>query len=362
MDMRRALNKRTIIVIVVILAVLLVAGGILVWRAASDTPESIVDPNAKSDELQDITYDTASTYKDSGSYAKGTINVSGVALDGTSFESLEIADGVGEGEVYLDNVSVTEELLVRGGGENSVYLDIASDGTKKTLDETNPGCSIPTVRVEKQNTHLVLGSQNIGELIMYSTNHVEIYGHVDKITVLSAQPKDHEYTSGIFVAEGASVGEIALQEQTGVYGAEGTVGTVTAAVEGLDVTVYPLPGTEVVPEETDGTDAEETDDDANDRSSTSTRRPSQSQNQNTGGGTRTDQTRTDQTQTDQTQTDQTQTTPPITEETPPQENPVPGSDTDSDTDTDPDSEDDTWFEIGDPATNDQTNPQVGSSE
>ena len=49
MDMRRALNKRTIIVIVVILAVLLVAGGILVWRAASDTPESIVDPNAKSD-------------------------------------------------------------------------------------------------------------------------------------------------------------------------------------------------------------------------------------------------------------------------------------------------------------------------
>lgn len=38
MDMRRALNKRTIIVIVVILAVLLVAGGILVWRAASDTP------------------------------------------------------------------------------------------------------------------------------------------------------------------------------------------------------------------------------------------------------------------------------------------------------------------------------------
>ena len=106
----------------------------------------------------------------------------------------------------------------------------------------------------------------------------------------------------------------------------------------------------------DGTDAEETDDDANDRSSTSTRRPSQSQNQNTGGGTRTDQTRTDQTQTDQTQTDQTQTTPPITEETPPQENPVPGSDTDSD------SEDDTWFEIGDPATNDQTNPQVGSSE
>lgn len=356
MDMRRALNKRTIIVIVVILAVLLVAGGILVWRAASDTPESIVDPNAKSDELQDITYDTASTYKDSGSYAKGTINVSGVALDGTSFESLEIADGVGEGEVYLDNVSVTEELLVRGGGENSVYLDIASDGTKKTLDETNPGCSIPTVRVEKQNTHLVLGSQNIGELVVYSTNHVEIYGHVDKITVLPAQPKDHEYTSGIFVAEGASVGEIALQEQTGVYGAEGTVGTVTAAVEGLDVTVYPLPGTEVVPEETDGTDAEETDDDANDRSSTSTRRPSQSQNQNTGGGTRTDQTRTDQTQTDQTQTDQTQTTPPITEETPPQENPVPGSDTDSD------SEDDTWFEIGDPATNDQTNPQVGSSE
>ena len=354
MDMRRALNKRTIIVIVVILAVLLVAGGILVWRAASDTPESIVDPNAKSDELQDITYDTASTYKDSGSYAKGTINVSGVALDGTSFESLEIADGVGEGEVYLDNVSVTEELLVRGGGENSVYLDIASDGTKKTLDATNPGCSIPTVRVEKQNTHLVLGSQNIGELIMYSTNHVEIYGHVDKITVLSAQPKDHEYTSGIFVAEGASVGEIALQEQTGIYGAEGTVGTVTAATEGLDVTVYPLPAeTGVIPEETDETDAED-EGDTDDGSSTSTRRPSQSQS--TGGGT----TQTAPPSTNEGTTSIAPSEPPIneddTEGVPTQENPL------QDPNTDQDSEDNVRFEIDDPITNDPINPQVGSSE
>ena len=171
------------------------------WRAASNTPESIVDPNAKSDELQDITYDTASTYKDSGSYAKGTIAVSGVALDGTSFESLEIADGVGEGEVYLDNVSVTEGASGPWRRREFCLSGYRFRRNEKDIDETNPGCSIPTVRVEKQNTHLVLGSQNIGELIMYSTNHVEIYGHVDKITVLSAQPKDHEYTSGIFVAE-----------------------------------------------------------------------------------------------------------------------------------------------------------------
>ena len=109
------------------------------WRAASDTPESIVDPNAKSDELQDITYDTASTYKDSGSYAKGTIAVSGVALDGTSFESLEIADGVGAvSYTHLPGADVYQVLRKEDGGDWQV---LTSTVRRTVFTDTTAGKS-----------------------------------------------------------------------------------------------------------------------------------------------------------------------------------------------------------------------------
>ena len=289
MEMREAQNKRRIVMVVAGLLLLLVIGIILVWRAVSDKPTSIVNSDPDREKLEDITFDTVSTYKDSGNYGKGTITVSGVALDGTGFETLEIAESVGEGEVYLDNLTVSEDLLIRGGGENSVYLDIASDGTGKAIDEDNPGCNIAKVQVQKQNTHLVIGSPQIGELIVHGANHVEIYGHVDKITVVGSDPKDHEFTSGIFVAEGASVGEIELQEQTGIYAAEGTIGQVTASKEDIDTTVQPLPVVEDPNLDGEQDEEEEEDEDDDDSNSSQNRRPSRgnssSGNNSSGSGT-----------------------------------------------------------------------------
>src|SRR6056297_2243756 len=51
------------------------------------------------------------------------INVPGVTLKDLTVEGdLIIGDGVGEGELTLDNVEVTGRMIVRGGGENSILI------------------------------------------------------------------------------------------------------------------------------------------------------------------------------------------------------------------------------------------------
>ncbi len=70
---------------------------------------------------------TAGTYSE---VTEGSvlINTPGVTLkDLTVTENLIIGDGVGDGEVTLDNVTVEGEMIVRGGGVNSIYIKGDSD-------------------------------------------------------------------------------------------------------------------------------------------------------------------------------------------------------------------------------------------
>lgn len=56
------------------------------------------------------------------------INVPGVTLDGVTINgNLIIGDGVGDGDVTLNNVKVTGETVVRGGGINSILIKGNSD-------------------------------------------------------------------------------------------------------------------------------------------------------------------------------------------------------------------------------------------
>lgn len=56
------------------------------------------------------------------------INKAGVTLINSIIDGdLIIGDGVGDGEVILDNVKVTGRLVVRGGGENSIFIKENSD-------------------------------------------------------------------------------------------------------------------------------------------------------------------------------------------------------------------------------------------
>ncbi len=80
-------------------------------------------------------YTEAGTYTDD---VDGTavIKVTGVTLkDMTITGNLIIAEGVGDGDAYLDSVIVKGEAVVRGGGENSFHVEGKSNIAKITIQK-----------------------------------------------------------------------------------------------------------------------------------------------------------------------------------------------------------------------------------
>ncbi len=94
------------------------------------------------------------------------VNAAGVTLkDLTVSGDLVIGDGVGNGNISLDNVEITGRLVVRGGGENSILITGASDlGSiiiSKTASgavriKTEDGCSVEMVYVDDGSDDVIL--------------------------------------------------------------------------------------------------------------------------------------------------------------------------------------------------------------
>ncbi len=81
-----------------------------------------------------VTYDRAGVYggEDGTEVIDGSVTVSaaGVTLRNLTVNgNLLLAAAIGDGDVYLKNVSVGEEMTVRGGGADSVYLKDCTLGT-----------------------------------------------------------------------------------------------------------------------------------------------------------------------------------------------------------------------------------------
>ena len=80
-------------------------------------------------------------YTEPGTYSEdidgvAVIKVSGVTLRNmTVTGNLIIAEGVGQGDVYLDSVTVQGETVVRGGGEDSVHITGNSSITKIRIEK-----------------------------------------------------------------------------------------------------------------------------------------------------------------------------------------------------------------------------------
>lgn len=82
-------------------------------------------------------YTVAGTYTDN---VNGTvvIKVPDVILKGTVIsENLIIAEGVGEGDVTLDSVTVKGDTVIRGGGENSIHITGTSSLTSVILEKVD---------------------------------------------------------------------------------------------------------------------------------------------------------------------------------------------------------------------------------
>ncbi len=82
-------------------------------------------------------YTKAGTYNDN---VAGTvvIKVPDVKLKGANItENLIIAEGVGEGDVTLDSVTVKGKTVVRGGGENSIHITGTSNISNIKIEKVN---------------------------------------------------------------------------------------------------------------------------------------------------------------------------------------------------------------------------------
>ncbi len=197
------------------------------------------------------------------------VNVPGVILKNLTITGdLIIGDGVGNGEVTLDGVTVTGRTLVRGGGENSVKLlnnsnlqniiiarvdgvvrIYAEDGTEigeTTIDgsdnvtlEGNFGtitllandvtvtatnANIEAATIDGDNSQIIVGAtSNIGTVTMNSNDAtLEVMGAVT--TVLSTETAQN---STIIASENATIESITANSESSVQG-NGTVTNVTA--------------------------------------------------------------------------------------------------------------------------------------
>ena len=84
-------------------------------------------------------YSQAKTYSESVSKTV-IVNVPGVILkDMTITGDLIIAEGVGDGDVTLNNVKVTGNVLVRGGGANSIHITGGSNIANIIIQKTDDG-------------------------------------------------------------------------------------------------------------------------------------------------------------------------------------------------------------------------------
>lgn len=129
----------------------LIAGGYLHGR--TDGTLAPQDVLTRADFITMLDKLTAKLYQNPGTYTGNVsgnviINVADVILkDMTISGNLYIAEGVGEGDVTLENVKVDGNIIVEGGGEHSIeikkstlkniYIEKASGAVRIALDQTS---------------------------------------------------------------------------------------------------------------------------------------------------------------------------------------------------------------------------------
>lgn len=207
--------------------------------------------------------------KEAGTYASdisGTVmvNVPGVIFKNMKiYGDLIIGDGVGDGDVTLDNVTVTGRTLIRGGGVNSIRImgksdiqniviarvngqvrvyaedglelgEIVVDGSDDVVIEGNTG----TVTVVASNVTVNVTGARIASGIIEGDNSKIIVASNSTIQEAEINGKDAE----VIVMRGATVDSIAVNGTGASINGEGRIGEVKANAEGITVTT---PGTRV---------------------------------------------------------------------------------------------------------------------
>ena len=137
-------------------------------------------------------YSTAGTYPDDAVSGSVIISGAGVNLKNTTISGdLLIASTVGEGDVDLDNVTVTGKIIINGGGSNSVKLHnmhIKTVEIDKATGEsvrvaTDPTSSIDTVLVSTSGIVDQTVALKKGSIIVDNNSSVVLKGGFDNVQV-----------------------------------------------------------------------------------------------------------------------------------------------------------------------------------
>lgn len=179
-----------------------------------------------------------------------TINTEDVTLKNTAIKGdLYLAAGIGDGEVYLDNVTVEGRVIVNGGGENSIILinstineaivhRITGRVRIVTRGETKVAKVIIKTGVKLEEENKGKGFSDIDILVLNPQESIELVGGFKNISVLlnanikiskdteieRLETMDQAEGTTIHVSEGAILEEIVLNSATKLEG-EGTIKT-----------------------------------------------------------------------------------------------------------------------------------------
>ena len=159
--------------------------------------------------------DDGSAYEDATIEGKAIIRNAGVHVTGLTADTLMITEGVGDGDITLENCDIGE-LVVRGGGSESIHL-------------INSAVDNLVVRASLNDTHIDVDEDSAVESASIISGNASISGAgaVTKVTVIGSNAKINLPNTEIEIAEGVEGttvgGEAAVGGQTVVTGGNGKV-------------------------------------------------------------------------------------------------------------------------------------------
>lgn len=168
------------------------------------------------------------------------INAPDVMLRGCTIQGdLVIADGVGDGDVTLDNVKVSGRLVVRGGGVNSIHVinnsEISADvvvtkvdGNVRVYADATSGISVITVEDGKDN---VIIEGTVGIVSVASSNTPVV---LKNATVVSVEVTAADVNVTL---ESSKVNSVAVSADNATVELTGSTTVTSMAVEAVGVTV-----------------------------------------------------------------------------------------------------------------------------
>lgn len=166
--------------------------------------------------------DTTTNYDKAGTYGPKTgvevikndvvINTPDVVLQNLHIEgNLTIGEGVGEGDVTLNNITVDGETFIRGGGKNSIHINGGSYN-KVTIQQTSSG-QVRIVATDTAGLEVVISEDAKGEDIILEGAFENV--QIDAPDVKISTQGDTTIKQMV-VAEAAKGSQITLDKETTV--------------------------------------------------------------------------------------------------------------------------------------------------